>query len=424
MPIFDAKNETLSREILGQVQIERLQAVLNRVQRNVSWYRRQLKEAGIGPGDVRSLDDLLRLPMTTGEALAEGYPYSMFAVPLREVIRLHSVPGPGGRMLVIGHTRNDVRQWARLAARTLAAAGVSETDVVQICFGEGFFVEAMGFQYGAELLGASVIPAPVHGIDEQIQVVRDYRATVLVSTPTHARQLVHGLRERGIEPQSLHLRTCVLSRAMPGEPWRESLEEGLFAKVFTSFGIPEVVAPGIAAECRHTEGMHVNEDHVIVELIDPESDQPVPDGHRGELVVTSLTREGFPLLRYRTGYLTSMWRCPCPCGRTGALLQPILGWTDSRLLVNEVPVYPAEVERILSEVEHATPHFRLNLRTDETGETLEVQVGVDEKMFADKVRSLDLIRSQIMSALSARWGTHVDVRLVEVGTLKEPPPAR
>jgi len=421
MPIFDAKNETLSREIMEQLQLERLQAMLNRVQRNVSWYRRALAEVGIGLGDVQSLDDLRCLPLTTGQTLAQGYPYSMFAVPMREVIRLHSVAGPDGRTLVMGHTRNDVTHWARLAARTLSAAGVSETDVVQICFGQGFFVVAMGFQYGAELLGASVIPTPVRGVDEQIQVLRDYRATVLVSTPTHARLLVTGLQEREIEPQSLHLRTCILSRPMPGQQWREQIEQGLFAKVFASFSVPEIFAPGIAAECRETEGLHINEDQVIAEVLQPDRAEPVPEGQRGELVLTTLTREAFPLLRYRTGYLTAVWRCPCSCGRTGMMLQPILGRTDNRVLVNEVPVYPVQVERVLAEAEHATPHFRLNLRDDDPGQVLEVQVGVDEQIFADEMRVMDKTRSEIESALAAQLGTRVAVRLVEVDTLTQPP---
>ena len=421
MPIFDVRNETLSRDLLNQLQLERLQAALNRAQRNVAWYRDALAEAGVSVEDVRALDDLRRLPMMTGETLIRAYPYGLFAVPLREIIRLHSVMGPAGETVVTGYTRNDVSQWTRLAARTLAAAGVSETDVVQIGFAQGFFAEAMGFQFGAELLGASVIPTPARDVGEQIRMLRDYRATVLVTTPTHARQVLTALRAQKIEPQSLHLRTCMLSRPVPGEQQREALEQGLFAKVFMAFGLGEIFGPGVAAECRESEGLHINEDHVLVEMLEPESDEPVPEGHRGELVLTTLTREGYPLLRYRTGYLTAIWRCACSCGRNGAMLQSILGRTDDRLLVNEVPVYPAQIETILAEVEHVTPHFRLNLREKAEGDVLEVQVGVDEHVFGDKVRMLEALRSQTQDAIGRRLGVEADVKLVEASTLKTQP---
>jgi len=388
MRVFDPGRESMRSDLRDQVQLERLQALLARLRRNVRRYREQL-------GDTRAeaLSDLSKLPLTTPENLLEAFPYGMFALPLREVIRLHSIVGPRGKQLVVGHTWNDLSQWGRLVARQLVAAGVTSNDVIQICFGGGFFMQSFGYMLGAELVEASVIPEDTFHIDYQLEVLQKYRTTVLITTPRNASDLMQLLQAERIDPQSLHLRTVLLTRPVSDE-LRDELETGLFAQVRCSFGIGEVGDPGLCVECEHGR-LHVNEDHFLVETVD------------GELVVTTLCREAMPLLRYRSRVACVLERGKCPCGRTGVALQPG-GRLDGRQRVNEMPLYEEQVRHVLEKTMARGQPFELKISEHRVA----IAIQMSEEFFGDKMRVLADLRRDIQSEFLDRLGIRADVRYV------------
>lgn len=385
MMIFDRKYETLPREDLAQLQLERLQALIARLRRNVPRYRKSL-------GDVRleSLRDLGSLPPTAPEDLAAAFPYGMFALPLREVIRLHSTVGAHGVPLVVGHTRNDLTQWGRLAARQIVAAGGTSHDVIQLGFGGGMFNHAMACILGAELIEASVIPQDISHPQRQLALMQNFRASILITTPTQARELIQALRQKEVDPQSLHLRVMLLTRPIPAEE-REELATGLFTEVRCSFGLPEVLDPGLCVECKDHR-LHVNEDHFLVEL------------DAGELLVTTLTREAMPLLRYRTSMQCQIEHARCPCGRTGAILTPGAPM-DDRLRVNEMPLYRWQIEEILKQTKAAGHQFALQF--SERG--VSVAIRVSAQLFPDTVRELEALRKEIESECFSQLGIRAEV---------------
>jgi len=362
--------------------------LIARLKRNVRRYRDLL-----GGSSIARTEDIVTLPLTSPEELLEAFPYGMFALPLREVVRLHSAVGPGGKPVVLGYSRNDLAQWARLTARQLVAAGVTSNDVIQISFGCGFFNEALGYMLGAELVGASVIPEDPFHIEYQLEVLRKYRTTVLITTPTNARELAELLQDLQIDPQSLHLRTLILSRPIPDEA-REALEIGTFAQVRTGFGIPEIMAPGFALECDEHR-LHVQEDHFLAEIQD------------GELVVTTLLREAMPLLRYRTRIAARLEYGRCACGRTGAQVLPAAR-LDGRLLINEMPLFPEQIESVLDRTKVAGQAFQLHV--SERGVVIEIEVSED--FFADEMRVLVDLKREIRSEFVVRLGIEAEVRYV------------
>lgn len=382
MNVFDLKHETLSAEARTQLQLERLQALLARLRRTVPRYRKIL-----GSFDAPSLADVRRLPATTPEDLAAAFPYGMFALPLREVIRLHSAVGPGGMQLVIGHTRNDLAHWGRLAARQLAAAGGSAHDLTQVGFGGGTFGQSLGYMLGAEQLGASVIPQEAYHTEYQLAMMQSYRASILITTPTQAHELAQVLEQRGIDPQSLPLRTVLLSRPVPDEE-RERIRTGLFADVRCTFGAAEVLDPGLCVECSERR-FHVNEDEFLVEI------------EGGELIVTTLVREAMPLLRYRTRIRCGLERPRCPCGRTGAVLTPG-DRLDGRLRVNEMPLYRPQIEALLKETRAAGNPFLVDI----SDRAVRISILVTRELFPDTVRHMQALEAEIES----RFFTHLGIR--------------
>ena len=339
--MFEPQFETMPRPEIVQLQLERLQSTLSRVYRNVKFYREKFDRIGFLPEDILSLDDLTKLPFTTKEDLSNSYPYGMFAVPLREVVRIHSSSGSAGNPMVVGYTSRDLRTWARLAARLMTAAGVSKDDVVQITFNYGLMTGGFGVHYGAEALGASVIPSGTGNTFRQVQIMRDYRTTVLVSTPSYALIVADMVQESGIDPKELHLRLSLLG----GEPWdearRQEIESRLLCRAFDLYGLSEAMGPGVAGECEHRAGMHLNEDYFLPEIIDPVTTQLLSPGEIGELVITTLAKEAVPLIRFRTGDRCSLSFDPCSCGRTFACLSRILGRTDEVVIVRESIFFPS-----------------------------------------------------------------------------------
>ncbi len=413
MAIRDRDYETLQRAELQQIQLERLQATLNRVYRNVTFYRNLLDDARIGPEDITSLADLSKIPFTTKESLVQNQPYGMFALPLREIVRLQSSSGTTREPIVVGYTHNDVDHWTELVARVLAAGGVTKDDVVQISFDYGLFTGAMGFHYGAERIGATVIPCSRLSAERQIAIMRNYRSTALICTPTLALHMIDAMNKQGVSPAELSLRVGLLG----AEPWseavRKEIEDGLHLMALDNYGLSEIIGPGVSTECQEKNGLHIFEDHFIPEIIDPETEEVLQDGEMGELVLTTITKEAFPMIRYRTGDLTSLDHSACPCGRTLARMSRVAERTDDIVIIQGVKIAPAQIERILTEIEGSEPHFRLNIDRSGASDELEVQVEVSDRIFFDEVKKLRALQEETQKRLEETLGFFVRVRLVE-----------
>ena len=417
MNIWDSQHECMPREELEQLQLERLQATLNRVYKNVPCYRNKFNAAGIIPEDVQSLADLSRLPFTVKEDLRLNYPYGMFAVPLREVVRIHSSSGTTGKPTVVGYTRHDLDTWSNLVARFMTAAGVTHDDVVQIAFGYGLFTGAFGLHYGTEMIGASVIPMSGGNTDKQIMIMQDYKTTVLVCTPSYALTIADRMEKLGVKPQDLSLRVGLFG----GEPWseemRRQIEERLHIVATDNYGLSEVMGPGIAGDCLQKCGMHIFEDHFIPEIIDPLTCEVLPPGSVGELVLTSLTKEAFPMIRYRTRDITRLDYAPCACGRTLARMQKTMGRSDDMLIIKGVNVFPTQIEEILFQVEGCEPHYQLVVERIDNVDRLEVQVEVNEAIFFDEMKKQREFVLNVEKRLANALGIGAKVKLVEPSTI-------
>ena len=417
MAIFDKDYEQLERKHLSQLQLERLQATLNRAYKNVKFYKKKFDELGFLPEDCQSLDDLARLPFTTRHHLAQSYPYEMFAVPLREVVRIHSSTGSPGAPIVMGYTARDLRTWAKLAARILAAAGVDREDVVQVTLSYGLLTSAFGLHYGAELLGASVIPTGPGGTARQVQIMRDYRTTVLASTPSYAQVLADRMEEMGVDAKNLHLKVALLA----GEPWTEAqrheIESRLYLTAIDHYALSEAMGPGVAGECEQRQGMHINEDHFLPVVIDPESGAPRHPGELGELVLTTITKEAAPLVRFRTGDLVRLLYDPCPCGRTTARMSRIQGRTDEVVIVKGINIFPARLGQVLGGLQEGEPVYQLVIGREGHLDYLEVRLEVREGLFFDKMTVQRELLLKITRKLEQTIGVTPRVKLVEPGSL-------
>ncbi len=409
-----SRAESLDREALEQVQLERLQATLNRAVRNVAFYHQTMAAAGVAAEDVRSLADLARLPFTTKDDLRRSYPYDMFAVPLRDIVRLQSTSGTTGSPVVVGYTRNDIRTWAECAARVLAAGGVTEHDVVQVAFGYGLFTGGLGFHYGAERIGASVIPASTGPLDRQVLFMRDFKTTALACTPGYAAAIGEEVARAGIHPEKLLLKTAFLG----AEPWSESLraqiEQSLRVRAYDNYGLTEILGPGVAYECEARDGLHVCEDHFIVEIVDPATLLPVGNGTEGELVFTTITKEGFPLIRYRTGDLGVLSREPCPCGRTLARMSRVRGRIDDMISMGAAKLFPSQIEQVILGVKGLEPHYEIVVNRVSGVDTLEVRVEISESMPGmDEMKTLEAARARVSREIEAIAGVSVRVTFAE-----------
>ena len=415
--------ECMEREELEQVQLERLEATLSRVHRSVPFYRKRFDEAGFDPDELRSIEDLRRLPFTAKADLRESYPYGLFAVPLRDVVRLHASGGTGTAAVVMGYTRNDVKTWSNLMARLLVAGGVTKDDVIQITFDYGLFPGAFGVHYGAERLGASVIPSSSGNTKRQIKIMQDYKTTALVSTPSYAVHVADALAEAGVNANALSLRRALVG----GEPWSEAMrldiQERLHVTVTDNYSLSEVMGPGIAGECLERQGLHLNEDHFLVEVVDPRTLAPVPAGQPGELVLTTLTKEAFPLIRYRTRDLTALVLGPCPCGRTSVRMRRIEGRSDDMLVIRSVNVFPSQVEAVLREVQGGEPLYRIVLERPHALDEATVLVAVSPSGFFDEMRRQAEFRERLRRRLTSELGVSLEVKLVQPKTLEGQTPA-
>jgi phenylacetate-CoA ligase len=417
MKIWDPTYECMPREDLQQLQLERLQATINRVYKSVTCYRKKFDEAGIVPEDIRSLEDLSSLPFTTKDDLRLNYPYGMFAVPLREVVRIHSSSGTTGKPTVVGYTKNDIRTWSNLVARLMTAAGVTADDVVQIAFGYGMFTGAFGLHYGAETIGASVIPMSAGNTEKQIMIMQDYRSTVLVCTPSYALTIASRMEQMGVDPKSLTLKAGLLG----AEPWsdamRKEIENRLYISATDNYGLSEIIGPGVAGECQCKCGMHIFEDAFIPEIIDPETGRVLPKGSVGELVLTTISKEAFPMVRYRTRDITSLDFETCECGRTLARMQKTMGRTDDMIIIKGVNIFPSQIEEILFAIEGCEPHYQLILDREGDVDVLEVRIEVTENIFFDEMKMQRAFVDQVERKIHSVLGVGATVRLIEPRSL-------
>jgi phenylacetate-CoA ligase len=417
MRIWDPTYECMPREEIEQLQLERLQSTLNRVYKAVTCYRRKFDVAGIIPEDIRSLSDLARLPFTTKEDLRLNYPYGMFAVPLREVVRIHSSSGTTGKPTVVGYTKNDIKTWANLVARFMTAAGVTHDDVVQIAFGYGLFTGAFGLHYGAEAIGASVIPMSSGNTEKQIMIMQDYKSTALVCTPSYAITMANRMEQMGVDPKSLSLRVGLFGAEPWSEAMRREIESRLFISATDNYGLSEIVGPGVAGECRCRCGMHLFEDAFLPEIIDPETCQVLPPGSVGELVLTTLTKEAFPMIRYRTRDITSLDYSPCECGRTLVRMKKTMGRSDDMLIIRGVNVFPSQIEEVLFDIEGCEPHYQLVLETEGAMDVLEVRIEVTENIFFDEMKKQRAFLEYVEKRIDNVLGINVSVKLVEPNSI-------
>ena len=417
--IWNDEFETLPREAMEALQLKRLREQVNRVYATVPFYRSKLAEAGFKSGDIRKLDDLARLPFTTKIDLRDTYPFGMFAVPMERVVRIHASSGTTGKPVVVGYTRRDLDTWSELMARTLSCGGTTSGDVVHNSYGYGLFTGGLGAHYGAEKIGATVIPMSGGNTKRQIMIMQDFGSTILLCTPSYALNLAEVMAEEGVDPDSLKLK-CGLFGA---EPWSESMRKEIEKKLKISaidiYGLSEVIGPGVSSECiEEKHGLHIFEDHFIPEIIDPATGKRLPYGEAGELVFTTVTKEAFPVLRYRTRDISRLIPTPCSCGRTLVRMERISGRTDDMLIIRGVNVFPSQIEAVLMEMEGVEPHYQLIVSREGSLDDLEVQVEVNESIFSDEVKGLEALSRRIEHDIKDLLGVSCKVKLVEPKTIQ------
>ena len=408
----------MEREKLLKLQGERVATMVKRVYDSVPFYRTRLQEMGLEPGDITTIDDLKKLPFTTKQDLRDNYPFGLFTVPQTDIVRLHASSGTTGKSTVVGYTHNDIQMWSEVVARSLTMAGVGTSDIIQVAYGYGLFTGGLGLHYGAEKVGATVIPISGGNTKKQLQLMEDFGSTALACTPSYAAYLGEALVEEKIDRKNLKLKAGVFG----AEPWteemRSQIEQLLGIKAYDIYGLSEIIGPGVSMECHCQKGMHIFEDHFIPEIINPESGEVLPYGELGELVFTPATKEAMPLIRYRTRDLTRLHADRCECGRTLVRMEKCVGRSDDMLIIRGVNVFPSQVESVLLEMSETRPHYLLVVDRENNLDTLEIRVEIDEQFFSDEVKELEGLRKRIKANISSILGISATIRLVEPGTIE------
>lgn len=416
--IWNQQLECMGREELRSLQLERLKETVLRVYHQVPYYREQLDALGLRPRDINKLEDVRHLPFTTKTALRDNYPYGLFAVPMKEIVRLHASSGTTGKPTVVGYSRRDLNTWSELVARVVTAAGVGDGDVAQVCFGYGLFTGAFGLHYGLERVGAAIVPSSVGNTEKQIMLMRDFGTTVLVGTPTYALHMGEVAKNAGVRPGDLKLRVGLFGAEAWTEQMRAELEQLWGIRATDNYGLSEIMGPGVAGECTAASGLHISEDHFLVEIIDPDTGEPRDLGEEGELVVTTLTKEALPIIRYRTRDITVLNEETCPCGRTHVRMRKVCGRTDDMLIVSGVNVFPSQIESVLMDTKGVSPHYLIILGKKGYLDYLEVQVELTDEAFTGNFRDLETLEGRIRSRLQGVLSIGPRVRLMEPGTLE------
>jgi phenylacetate-CoA ligase len=415
--VWNQEIETISRAKLEKLQSERLQKTVERVYRNVPLYRQKFDQLGLKPEMIKSVKDLPRLPFTTKQDLRDSYPFGLFAEPQDKIVRIHASSGTTGKMTVVGYTRNDIETWSEVMARTLGCGDVSNRDIVQVAYGYGLFTGGLGAHYGAEKIGATVVPISGGNTKRQLQVMKDFNVTVLACTPSYTLFMAEAAAEEGLDIRALPLRVGFFG----AEPWsnnmRKEIEEKLNVKAIDIYGLSEIIGPGVSSECLSQQGLHVWEDHFIPEIINPETGEVLPFGQKGELVFTCITKEALPLIRYRTRDISILYPEPCPCGRTHLRMNRVLGRTDDMLIIRGVNVFPSQIESVLLEIGETEPHYQLIVDREGNLDDLEIWVEVSERIFSDEVRKMEELEGKIKREILSTLGISARIKLVEPKTI-------
>ena len=415
--IWNEAKECMSRDELHHLQGKRLVKTVNHVYHNVEFYRKKMQSLGLEPGDIQMADDITKLPFTTKDDLRDTYPFGLFAVPQSEIVRIHASSGTTGKATVVGYTRHDIDVWSECVARAFTMAGLTKDDIIQVAYGYGLFTGGLGAHYGAENLGATVVPMSTGNTKKLVTMMKDFGATAIACTPSYLMHIAETLEEMGDIP-NIKLKAAICG----AEPWtdnmRRQIEEKLHIHAHDIYGLSEVMGPGVACDCIYHKGLHVYEDHFLPEIVSAETLKPLPEGETGELVFTTLTKEGIPLIRYRTKDLTSISYGKCECGRTLARISRFKGRSDDMLIIRGVNVFPSQIEAALLEMSGTTPNYFMIVDRVNNLDTLEVQVEVEERFFSDEIKELERLTKQIMHTIQQAIGLAVKVTLVEPKTLE------
>ena len=410
--MYNPASESMPVEQLRALQGERLSAMVKRVYENVPFYRNKLQQAGISPEDIRTADDIVKLPFTTKQDMRDNYPFGLFAVPMSDVVRIHASSGTTGKQTVVGYTKNDIHLWGEVMARTLGAGGVTKDDIGQISYGYGLFTGGLGGNVGSETIGCATIPCSTGNTRRQVTIMQDFKSSFLLCTPSYALTIAEYIEDNHIPLESLSLKKGFFG----AEPWTENMrreiERRLGIEAFDIYGLSEVIGPGVGFECTEHNGLHINEDHFMLEIIDPETGKPVPDGEQGEIVFTCITKEALPLIRYRTRDIARKITGTCSCGRTLVKMSKPAGRTDDMLIIRGVNVFPSQIESVLMELEGLQPHYQLIVEREGPLDRLTVLIELTETMFTGEVRMLEALNKKIRSAIESTLGIAVNVKFV------------
>lgn len=411
--IWNETKECMSREDMRELQGRRLRKTVERVYHNTPFYRKKMQELGLTPGDINTIDDIVKLPFTTKQDLRDNYPFGLFAVPMSEIVRIHASSGTTGRPTVVGYTRKDLSIWSEVLTRCLAAYGTDRSDMFHVAYGYGLFTGGLGLHYGVENLGATVIPMSSGNTAKQIQLMHDFGPTAIACTPSYALYLADAIQDSGIPREEFKLKTGIFG----AEPWTENMRREIEAKLgikaYDIYGLSEIMGPGVSHECECQQGSHISEDHFYPEILDPDTLLPVTPGESGELVFTTLTKEGLPLLRYRTKDLSSLIYEPCACGRTTVRMTRITGRSDDMLIIRGVNVFPSQVESVILELEEFEPHYLMTIDRKNNLDILELQVEVREQFYSDEISKMLLLKKKMAHRLQSVLGLAADIKLVE-----------
>lgn len=415
---WNKEMETISVERLRELQLERLKKVVKYAYERVPYYKKKFDEVGLKPEDIRTLDDIKYIPYTSKADLREVYPFGMFAVPLSEIVEIHSSSGTTGKPVVMGYTRGDIGVWKEVMARSITMMGVTKEDIVQIAYGYGLFTGGLGFHYGALTVGATIVPASAGNTRRQIELMRDFGTTVLCCTPSYALYLAEYAKdEMGIDPSTLKLKAGSFGAEMWTEEMRREIEKRFGLKAYNVYGLTEIIGPGVGHECQAQQGIHIQEDHFYPEIIDPETGEVLPEGRTGELVLTTLTKEGVPMLRFRTRDITALIPGECSCGRTLRRVERIQGRSDDMIKVRGVMLFPYQIEKAILEVQGIEPHYQIILTRPHHLDEIEVQVEVSKENFSDDVKTMESLKKKLEKRIEETVGVRVAVTLVEPKSL-------
>ncbi len=411
--IWNEEIECMSSSEMRKLQSERLKELVNKVYQNVEFYRKKMDEKGVRPSDIRSIDDISKLPFTNKTDLRDNYPFGLFAAPMKEIVRIHASSGTTGKPTTVGYTKKDIENWQEVLARCLIMSGVTPEDIVQVSFGYGLFTGGLGIHYGAENVGCTVVPISAGNTRRQLQLMSDFGSTVLACTPSYALHLADAMSEFGYSLSDMKLKTGVFGAEPFSENMRLELEKKWGIKAFDIYGLSEIMGPGVANDCEFHDGLHIHEDHFFPEVVDPKTKEPLPDGQQGELVFTTLTKEGIPLLRYNTHDLTTLNRERCECGRTLVRMKKITGRSDDMLIIRGVNLFPSQIEQVLLEMGETSAHYMLYVDRENNLDILELKVELDETKMVDTIKDLMSLSRKIEHSLHSALGLSVKVTLVE-----------